>query len=165
MKQDIKRIKLVIKELEDYTFFRQHRIQGTDEPRAHCLLHERATDKKDKTQPSYKYASVLLKARPLKELPHLESLAEDAKGFFGIDEWKVGVNPVYYRDGKDHIGLHSDDDQGETLIFTAILKTSSRGRPVLVQPKRNAEGKIDDGAVRYEIWARQGDAYKMDGKS
>jgi hypothetical protein len=32
--------------------------------------------------------------------------------------WNISVNVVLYRSGKDHIGLHTDNDQGKTVIFT-----------------------------------------------
>lgn len=153
-----------VSELVQYPYFRQHCIQGNDEPRAHCLLHEDVHEEDfEDTQPGYGYGSIRLKARPLAELPRVQELSDKVKETCGVSKWKVGINPVVYRDGKDHIGLHADNNQGETIIFTAVLKTRGRGRRVRVVPKHNKKEGFQHGAIRYELWLRSGDAYKMDG--
>ena len=89
-----------------------------------------------------------------------------------MDEWNIGVNPVCYRDGKDHIGRHSDNNQGEDKVMTVILKSPSTPRIVVIENKTGDEkgnGKKKaklrkEGDVQYELNLGAGDAYDMDGE-
>jgi alkylated DNA repair dioxygenase AlkB len=67
--------------------------------------------------------------------------------------WNIRVNVVCYRDGRDHIGLHADNDQGENMIFTIIAQSSYTRCIIIQNNNRN---------VRYELFLRTGDGYCMD---
>jgi len=81
-----------------------------------------------------------------------------------VKSWNVGVNPVFYRDCRDHIGLHADNDQGEDKILTVLVKSPEPPRRVLIQttPPKGTKAK-QDGDVQYELNVGAGDAYDMDG--
>lgn len=151
----------IVRELESAPYhFRQQTIQGLDEPRAHSLFHDRATANPDEPQPGYRYGKITLKARPVGDLPFLEQLTRTTQSFCHVECWRIGINPVFYRDAKDYMGFHADDDQGETLIFTVILHTQA-SRAVIVQPRYKP---FQDGMERYEFCPETGDAYQMDGR-
>lgn len=48
-------VQAIREELLECDYFRQYKIQGEKEPRAHFLLHERATASENKKQPLYRY--------------------------------------------------------------------------------------------------------------
>lgn len=153
------------KELETCGNFRQYMIQGNDEPRTHCLFHQDATENFEEDQPCYRYNNIVIKARPLTKCPNLQKLYEKTKKDCNLQKWKIGANVVVYRDGKDHMGLHADDDQGESMIFTVILRTSQKGRGVVVEPRKETIGRpFTHGDVRYEFFPEAGDAYRMNGE-
>jgi len=145
--------------------FRQYRIQGGPEPRAHWLLHEKATfdDFDSSTQPGYKYGTITMKAKPLCMLPLLENLAKEMQNVCHVDSWNVGVNPVFYRDARDHIGLHADNDQGEDKIMTVLVKSPDTPRRVVIQtaPQKGTKKK-QEGDQQFELNIGAGDAYDMD---
>jgi 2OG-Fe(II) oxygenase superfamily len=160
--------------------FREYPIQGAYEPRTHFLLHAEATrdvhsssndtDLDTTTpQPGYGYGrgARSLKARPLNDFPLVTQLAatvEEMARHHDITStktasttetyWNIGANVVCYRDGRDHIGLHADKDQGENVIFTVIAQ-SSYSRRIVIQSKAKD--------VLYELFLRAGDGYCMDG--
>lgn len=145
--------------------FRQYRIQGNPEPRAHFLLHERATNDFDSsTQPGYKYGNITMKATPLSMLPTLEGVAQDMLEKCGEKSWNIGVDAVYYRGSRDKIGLHADNNQGEDKVVAILAKSPRIPRPVVIQtaPPKGTK-KNQDGDEQYELIIGAGDAYDMDG--
>ena len=146
--------------------FRQYRIQGGPEPRAHFLLHEQASMEEDIKQPGYKYSTITMKAKPLGLLPKLQSFATDMQSTCHVPQWNIGVNPVYYRDGQDHMGFHADNDQDEDLILTVLIRSPDRPRRVLIQaaPRKKGTTKRQDGDEQYELSLGAGDAYDMNGE-
>jgi hypothetical protein len=157
------------------------------EPRVHFLLHEQATDEPEAPQPGYRYGSVRMKACPLQGLPKLCRLSKIVGKRAGVESWNIGVNPVFYRDGKDRIGAHADDDQGESCILSVIVASPIPLRRLLIQPKptkivdrtvlgtkqkgnkrlklKTGNGDIVDDGVdeQHELRLGPGDAYCMDG--
>ena len=88
--------------------FRQYKIQGiNNEPRAHFLLHEDATDDFQHQQPGYKYGHTTTKARPLSVLPKVEAVSQSLAKKCGVKKWTIGVNPVLYRGRNDKMGQHA----------------------------------------------------------
>jgi alkylated DNA repair dioxygenase AlkB len=174
-------------ELLSSNLFRQYEIQGMPEPRVHFLLHEQATDEPEAPQPGYRYGSVRMKACPLQGLPKLCRLSKIVGKRAGVESWNIGVNPVFYRDGKDRIGAHADDDQGESCILSVIVASPIPLRRLLIQPKptkivdrtvlgtkqkgnkrlklKTGNGDIVDDGVdeQHELRLGPGDAYCMDG--
>lgn len=188
--------KEMAEELKNHaTYFRQYRIQGTNEPRAHFLLHERAPghsidDERNKS-PGYKYGRITMKARPLHLLPHLQEFSLWLKGMFGVPCWNIGVDVVSYRDGRDSIGFHADNDQEEELIVTVLITSPPKPRRVIFKRMPEAEkgkklrnhngrnlnsnrktepsqpekrARPQDGDEEFELWLSAGDAYSMDGE-
>lgn len=158
----------VTNELMDHSnLFRQYRIQGGPEPRAHFLLHSQATneDFDSSLQPGYKYGTISMKARPLSLLPRVEQLADELLETCGVEDWNVGINPVFYRDARDYIGLHADNDQGEDCILTVLVKSPTTPRGVIIQTSHaNSKSKAKrDGDEQYLLLVGAGDAYSMDG--
>lgn len=100
-----------------------------------------------------------MKSRPLNLLPKLEDFAQDMAHRFNEEKWNMGVDVVFYRDGKDYIGKHSDDDQGERRIVTVLLH-SPRERVVKFETKRK-ETHYEDGHEQFELFLQPGDAYAM----
>ena len=123
---------LVAELLENSYLFRQYQIQGGKEPRVHYLLHKDATDDETEDQPGYKYGTITMKAVPLEWLPEIHMFAEDMEKLCDCS-WNVGVNPVYYRGERDHMGLHADNDQGETKILTVLVQSPAVPRRILIQ--------------------------------
>jgi alkylated DNA repair dioxygenase AlkB len=170
---------LVKRELFQSGLFRQYKIQTSDEPRAHFLLHEDATDDYDyendngndedfetrrAEQPGYRYAnSIMMKARPLSRLPRLERLAQELARHCQVPKWTIGVNPVLYRDGQDKMGDHADNDQGEQVILALLVDSpTTMTRKVKIRPFTWLERR--DGDEQIELFMQPGDAYEMDGK-
>jgi alkylated DNA repair dioxygenase AlkB len=145
-------------------WFRSYPIQGVEEPRVHFLLHKDATDDFTEPQPGYKYRVAALKARPLSKLPRVAELADKLQEVArsnGIATnadpsetfWNLGVDTVLYRDGKDKMGQHRDNAQGEALIFTVLAQCAYRRR-ILIES--------NDTSVRFELFLSAGDGYCMD---
>ena len=180
--------------------FRRYRVQGTWEPRVHCLYHAQATadqaDNDSTLQPGYRYGAITLKARSLQELDVISGLtselgrycqatklAKDSEdqGGKSVEEqdsarndaesfWNVGVNPVIYRSGRDRMGQHADNDQGENLIMTAVIDGPVEDpRRLVIEPfacKKNrlAKTTLTASDRKYELMLRPGDVYSMDGE-
>jgi len=177
----------VTKELLQCPYFRQYTIQNNPEPRAHFLLHGDATEDFDgQAQPGYRYGAIRMKARPLHLLPQVQQLSSYMERLVveGANRcrrrrrqrrrrasfWNVGVNPVLYRDGRDRIGFHADDDQAEEQILTALVSSpAGTTRRVCIRSKSSksttapGNNQVDDNE-EFEILLDAGDAYLMDGE-
>jgi alkylated DNA repair dioxygenase AlkB len=140
--------------------FRQYRIQGNDEPRAHFLLHEDATDDFSGAQPGYRYANISMKACPLDCIPSLKELAQHMAALCGVEKWTIGVNPILYRDGRDKMGDHSDNNQSEQVILCVLLDSPLETRRVVVRPFKDKFPQDEE----IELFMAPGDAYMMDGE-
>jgi hypothetical protein len=151
--------KRVKEDLFNCGLFRQYQIQAQDEPRLHFLLNEKATNDDFETslQPGYKYAHVKMKARPLKILPELEMLSQRLASVSGVDRWTIGVNPVLYRDCKEKMGSHVDDDQGEQVILCLIVSSLQEARRVIITPK-DKKSILANGDETIELKLLRGDA-------
>jgi alkylated DNA repair dioxygenase AlkB len=185
----LSRQKQVTEELKNHaTYFREYRIQGTKEPRAHFLLHEHAPDHdiddETKKSPGYKYGQITMKARPLHLLPHLQDLSDWLKVHCGVPCWNIGVDVVSYRDGRDSIGFHADNDQEEEHIVTVIVTSPPKPRQIVFKRMPDAAKKkqlrngtqdiepslgekrarLRDGDEEIELCLSAGDAYSMDGE-
>lgn len=157
-------------------FFRKYSIQGGDEPRVHFLLHRDATHEFNQPQPGYEYAQIRMKARPLGLLPKLEALSKEIGQIRDVPHWDIGVHAVLYRDMKDSMGDHADDDQGETRIFCVLVETPPTPRVVRVNvfrkltqtTKKDSKGRRVhrrcDGDEVIQLYLQRGDAYEMDGR-
>jgi len=166
----------VTEELLQCSYFRQYTIQNNPEPRTHFLLHEDATDDFDgEAQPGYRYGSIRMKARPLHHLPQVEQLSGGVATMLGEAPkprlrgsscfWNVGVNPVLYRDGRDRIGFHADDDQNEELILTALVSSpAGTTRRISIHQKNDKSRGNHVGDEQFELFLDAGDAYSMDGE-
>lgn len=165
----------ISKELLTSNGFRQYRVQDNNEPRLHFLLHiNGAIDDLafDKPQPGYKYGSVQMKARAfgasfpqvcrlsgtMQRICQANLVAADGTGnceSTGVF-WNIGADCIIYRNGKDQINFHADDDQGEQLILTVLVSTPLEcTRKVLIRNK--------NGLEEFELFLGAGDAYSMDG--
>jgi hypothetical protein len=115
---DVIKAKRIMIELQKSDQFRQYNIRSTPEPRAQMLLHEDATADFDQPQPGYDYARIKMKARPLNNFPMVKALAEKSAADLLIRKrkWDIGAHIVFFRDGQENMGAHSDDDQGEQCI-------------------------------------------------
>ena len=106
-----------------------------------------------------------MKARPLSSSKVIESLAFDLAQRFNIpnNKWGIGVDLIIYRNGKDSIGWHADDTQGEDVILTVIIETDER-RILKIRPKKGKNETYQHGDEQIDLIVKQGSAYKMDGK-
>mmetsp|Transcript_10963 Transcript_10963/g.27767 ORF Transcript_10963/g.27767 Transcript_10963/m.27767 type:complete len:316 (+) Transcript_10963:166-1113(+) len=113
-----------------------------------------------------------MKARPLSSMPKLQQLSKDMAVLRNIPngKWNIGVHPVLYRDNKDSMGDHADDDQGETRILCLLLDSPPAPRKVVVKVfdkltggRRERDRVHQDGDEFIELRLRPGDAYEMDG--
>ena len=166
--------KAISKDILQCRYARQYEIQNSPEPRAHFLLHEEATAKFSMEQPGYRYGSVCMKSRPLSVMPRIDELStyvenvcrrqgHEAAG--GGSFWNVGVNVVIYRCGRDKMGLHADNDQGETLILT-VLVCSPVGatRKINIRSFNYSKLNHKDKDEEFRLCLDAGDAYSMNGK-
>ena len=96
-----------------------------------------------------------------------------------IKNWNAGINIIYYRDGKDKMGYHSDHAQNETTILVVNVSTSNednntnntntthdRPRKVLIKTWKGNKHKSlspSHGDEIFELYIRPGDGYEMDG--
>jgi alkylated DNA repair dioxygenase AlkB len=152
------------KELLKSGLFRQYRMQGNDEPRMHFLLHEDATMDDTEAQPGYHYACVNMKAKPLHVLPKLEKISQYIADVCGVDKWTIGVDPVIYRDGRDKMGNHADDDQGEKLICALLVAGGGAKAPRKVKIQTFTHLEPMEGDEQIELFLGPRDAYVMDGR-
>jgi alkylated DNA repair dioxygenase AlkB len=162
--------------------FRKYCIQGDFEPRVHFLLHRDATsDFSSQAQPGYEYSQIKMKARALSLFPQLETLSHDIGQLRNVQHWDIGIDTILYRDWKDSMGDHADNDQGETKVFALIVETPPTPRVVRVNVFRKLTectiGTVtgdcnhtrrrmhirQDGDEIIELHLHRGDAYEMDG--
>ena len=158
--------------MDDCQFFRQYRTNGFKEPRVHVLLSSHAETgantcgkSNDEKGPGYSYHGVSMKALPLNKAPPVEKLAARLGMEFELpnNDWNIGVDLLLYRDGKDKMGYHADDTQGEQLILTVVVETDER-RVFKVRPKKHKHENYRHGDENVELVVRQGDGYRMNGK-
>ena len=75
------------------------------------------------------------------------------------------MNPVLYRDGRDRIGYHADNDQGEELILTVLVSSAvDATRRICIRDIHFKTEGIKDKDEELELMLDAGDAYSMDGK-
>ena len=147
--------KRIAKEMKKNVTMRQYQVQGFDEPRVHCLLHE--CDRPGEI-PFYKYGSTTLRASPLRRHKYIHRFSQVMRKVAGVEKWDIGVNPIIYRSNRDYIGKHADNAQGETTIITAII-TQDAERVLVIEPKVQEEG-----VERIRLTLEEGDVYSMDGE-
>lgn len=149
--------------MDQCNIFRQYRINGFREPRIHVLLSSNAKAQDEVKGPGYKYHGVKMKALPLQIAPPIENLSKSLGRRFNVNNgiWNIGVDLILYRDGKDRIGWHADDTQGEQIILTVAIETDPK-RIVQVRPKNGKNECYEDGDELIELIVNQGDAYSMD---
>jgi hypothetical protein len=149
---------------------RQYKMQNGDEPRLHALVSCDQQDKsaldgtKTHSACTYKYHGIQMKAHEhISSYPEMEKLSSRAAEDCNLSStWSTGCDVLLYRNGRDKIGFHADDTQGETVIFCAVVM-SEHLRCLHILPA----GKKKDYANRdmqVKFYADQGDAYAMDGK-
>jgi 2OG-Fe(II) oxygenase superfamily len=161
-------------ELRNCGLFRQYFMQGSPEPRLQFLLNSQATENFDDPQPGYKYArGIRLKSRPLQSLEQVHNLSNRLERayrdqMFDIPGqpfgWNIGVHCVLYRNGRDRMGYHADDDQGESLIV-AVIVSCPRGsfRRVHIRPADRDRVGPQHGDVEIMLHLQAGDSYAMNG--
>ena len=177
----------ISKYMDQSDLFRQYKTNGFNEPRVHVLLSPSASAD---TEAGYVYHNVRMKALPIELAPPIHKLAARLGRKFesfssssssnnnnNNNNWNIGVDMIIYRNGKDKIGWHADDTQGETIIFTIVIETDER-RIIKIRPKKK---KIDmnrnnmnmnndndgssyyDGDENIELIVRSGCGYSMNG--
>lgn len=93
--------------------------------------------------------------------PKTQILSNLMKDHFGVCKWGAGVNIIWYRDGKDYIGYHSDNTHQEDLIVTVVISCDPPGsRKIII---RNKCRKINQRYQELELILGEGDGYEMDG--
>jgi hypothetical protein len=177
---------LLAEELRNCPHFLQYYVQGSPEPRLHFLLNGDATETRSDPQPGYGYGygQVRMKSLPLPIMKEVNKLADRLERKYRsllrrngviVGEgcfWNIGVDCIIYRDGRDSMGDHADDSQGEELIVTVLVSSpvdSIRGRMVYIKPAgqtRSGNTKIiEDGDVEIMLFLKASDSYAMDGKN
>lgn len=144
--------------------YRQYKISGQfyKEPRVHVLLVSPNESGDRNLAMGYKYHDVTLKGEPLESEPEIAHLASDLATEFGLPFWNTGVNMVVYRDGKDGINWHSDDNQGEAIVLCVVIDSPGGARKIKIRVKKNL--KRQDGDEEIELYIPQGYGYQMDGE-
>jgi len=189
----------ISKTMKECQLYRQYTFKKIYmEPRVHVLLSSSATESPNQisspTVYGYQYKGVKMKPHPLSSLPVIHKLADDIARHFNLPnlEWNIGVDLTVYRDGKDGIGWHCDDSQGENIILTLVVamtdeewkvdetKSTRKMRPLQIRRKRrcrwrNINNEKSSNLITHrnqlghedefiELYVGQGDAYMMDGK-
>jgi hypothetical protein len=105
-----------------------------------------------------------MKAFPMTNHPRIRKLHGEVSNAFGTT-YNIGVDCIVYRDGKDRIGWHSDDTQGEDLVLCIIVDSGKKARQLKVQPvvKGKRGEPLHDGDEQFILFPGKGDAYEMDG--
>lgn len=138
--------------------FRRYKVNNGFEPRLHYLLHDEATDDfEGADQPGYRYSGVNMKSRPLQSFPALHRLSVSLATLCGVPSFNIGVDVVLYRAGKDKIGKHADDTQGEDRVMSVVVKSPNTPRHIVIEPQKP---KVGDEYIVLQLGAR--DAYCMD---
>jgi len=93
--------------------------------------------------PGYVYHGVKMKALPISKAPLVQKLGKKLGAKFGTPnhDWNIGVDLIVYREGKDKIGWHADDTQGEDLILSVVIDTDER-RVIKIRPKKGKKRKL-----------------------
>jgi hypothetical protein len=87
--------------------YRRYPIQGTEEPRVHALYnrsacsvgHEGSNPLNNHAilSPGYRYGSIVMKSRPLSEIPEIYKLADEMAELCSVPDWNIGVETICYR--------------------------------------------------------------------
>ena len=100
-------------------------------------------------------------AEPLSNYPEIDCLTNYVSQTQGAT-FNIGVDCIVYRDGKDSIGWHADDTQGEDKVLSLIVHSEHRKQPRVVKIKPKWEDpQIGDEEIH--LYPGIGDAYEMDG--
>jgi alkylated DNA repair dioxygenase AlkB len=140
--------------------YRQYKMGLQCEPRVHVLF-------SDNVELGYRYHTVSMKPFPLSSQPVIESLASDLASYHELpnNSWNIGCNAVVYSDGRQSIGWHADDTQGEDIVHTYVAEApADTHRSVLFRTKRCRKGKgmsSKEGDEEYSFNIRSGDACKF----
>ena len=163
------------------------------EPRLHFLASSEATADESKTQPAYKYHGVVMRAKPLGQLPHLSELSKELAEDFDVPgkDFNIGVDGksrlhalscripclfsdssprcesfkvIIFRDGKDHINWHADDTQGESVIISITVDSPNEPRKLRVRVSGGNMSSLVEGDEELELCLGAGDGYVMDSK-
>ena len=148
----------IAREAKESGLFRRYKIQGGYEPRVHYLLHDKATnDFQSSPQPGYRYGSLTMKARPLRNSPSLQRLSRKLAHLAKVAYFNIGVDVVLYRAEFDSIGKHADNKQGEDCVFSVIVQSPNPPRRIVIEPK---VPQVGDEVI--ELLLGVGDGYRMD---
>jgi hypothetical protein len=96
-------------------------------------------------------------AHPISDFKVIERVDELVAKFFRTD-FNIGVDALCYRDGKDHIGFHADDTQGEDIVVSLTVESLCQ-RVLRIKPK----GDACVGDEQIDLFPCAGDGYSMDG--
>ncbi len=148
----------VAKELVDKVSFRRYSFRSNyQEPRLHVLFNV-DSDHSNKGNEGYAYHGIKMKGESASNYPIIMKLAEMLSKLFNT-RWTIGINPNVYRNGRDSIGWHADDSQGERTILTVVIESPEFPRKLKVRTKKEAR----EGDEQYEFFPVAGDAYEMNG--
>jgi len=106
---------------------------------------------------SLSFISVKMLAHPMCDFKAIERVDEYVAEFFQTD-FNIGVDALCYRDGKDHIGFHADDTQGEDIVVSLTVESLCQ-RVLRIKPK----GDACVGDEQIDLFPCAGDDYSMDG--
>ena len=160
--------------MDQCDLFRQYKTNGFNEPRVHVLLSSFAQpldggdcgNNRNKMGPGYGYHGIRMRALPIKIAPPVESFAAKLAAKFNLPNnlWSIGVDLMTYRGGKDRIGWHADDNQGEEMIVTVVVETDPK-RIVKIRPKKKKckHESYHDGDEQIELIVTRGNGYRMNG--
>jgi hypothetical protein len=87
--------------------YRTYTIQATEEPRVHALYNQYACsaghnssnplNNQATISPGYRYARIVMKSRPLSEIPEIYKLADEMAELCSVPVWNIGVETICYR--------------------------------------------------------------------
>jgi hypothetical protein len=103
------------------------------------------------------FISVNMLAHPISDFKAIERVDEYVANFFDTD-FNIGVDALCYRDGKDYIGFHADDTQGEDIVLCLTVESVCQ-RVLRIKPK----GELCVGDEQIDLFPCAGDGYSMDG--
>jgi hypothetical protein len=103
------------------------------------------------------FISVNMLAHPISDFKAIERVDEYVADFFHTD-FNIGVDALCYRNGKDHIGFHADDTQGEDIVVSLTVESLCQ-RVLRIKPK----GDACVGDEQIDLFPCAGDGYSMDG--
>jgi len=141
-------------EMEEEVKYNQYPFRAAFvEPRLHALYSNNPAN-------GYMYHGVKMKSRPLAELHHISQLATTLADRFRTSEFNIGLDLVVYRNGKDSIGWHADNTQGEQIIASLLIDSPCPARTICIKPNNIPR----DGDEAIELYPTSGDMYQMDAK-